>query len=548
MLRIQSFLALATLAALAPSASAQLTAATQRRVDSVFRFLERTEAPGCVVGISQQGRPVYQRGYGMSDLQHRIALGPQSIFHVASISKQFTALSVALLAEEGKLSLDDEVRKHIPELPDYGIKISVRHLIHHTSGLRDQWNLLRYAGWRGDDVITERDVLGIVTRQKGLNFRPGDEYLYSNTGYTLLAIIVQRVSGKSLREFADERFFAPLGMRDTHFHDDHTMIVPGRTAAYEPRPGGGWRISIPVFDTYGATSLFTTANDLLTWMAHMESPRIGSPALWQAATTSATLNDGTPTNYGFGLSVAQWRRQQVIGHSGADAGYRANMERFPQHGLAIAVLCNISTGNPSALSRSVATVLLGDRLPPPLVNVRATPHKASAEALARWAGAYRDTVSQEVVRPRVSGDSLFIGNTYVSLGSDTTGTPGEGPNWIQLSRRADGRSTITVNPRGLRQITYVKQDPAVTTTAALAAFAGSYESEELDTRYEIVLRDSTLVRTHRKMTDATLVPAGKDVFTYGGVAVVFSRDRRGRVTGFTVNDGRVRGVKFVKLP
>src|SRR5688572_23869827 len=237
--RLHSLLALATLAALAPAADAQLPSATQRRVDSVFMHLDRTDSPGCVVGISQQGRPVYQRGYGMSDLQHRIALGPQSIFHVASISKQFTALSVALLAEEGKLSLDDEVRKHITELPDYGTPITVRQLIHHTSGLRDQWNLLSYAGWRGDDVITERDVLDIVTRQRGLNFKPGDEYLYSNTGYTLLAIIVQRVSGKSLREFADERFFAPLGMRDTHFHDDHTMIVPGRTAAYQPRGGGG---------------------------------------------------------------------------------------------------------------------------------------------------------------------------------------------------------------------------------------------------------------------------------------------------------------------
>ena len=547
--RLQPLLiALAGLAALAPSATAQLPAVTQRRVDSVFAHLAATDSPGCVVGISQQGRLVYQRGYGMSDLQHRIALGPQSIFHVASISKQFTALSVALLAEEGKLSLDDEVRKHVPELPDYGVKLTVRQLIHHTSGLRDQWNLLSYAGWRSDDLITERDVLNIVARQKGLNFRPGDEYVYSNTGYTLLAIIVQRVAGQSLRAFADERFFAPLGMRDTHFHDDHTMIVPGRTSAYQPRPGvpGGWRISIPVFDTYGATSLFTTAGDLLTWMAHMDSPRIGSPALWRAAVTSAQLNDGTPTNYGYGLSVNRWRGQDVIGHGGADAGYRANIERFPQHGLAIAVLCNISTANPGGLSRSVATVLLDDKLPRPLVNVRAMPHKASPDALERWVGVYRDTVSHQVARLRVSGDSLFVGNQHVPLGSDTTGTPGEGPNWVALRMRADGRSTISVQPRGLRQVTYVRQDPAITTPAALAAFAGSYLSDELDTRYEIVLRDSTLVRTHRKMNDATLMPAGGDVFTYGGTTVLFTRDRRGRITGFTINDGRVRGVRFVR--
>jgi CubicO group peptidase (beta-lactamase class C family) len=527
----------------------QLSLDQRRRIDSVFAHLDRTDSPGCVVGISLSGRMVYTRGYGMSDLQHRIALGPNSIFHVASISKQFTALSVALLAEEGKLSLDDDVRRHVPEVPDLGVKLTVRQLIHHTSGLRDQWGLLAYAGWRGDDVITEQDVLRITARQRGLNFRPGDEYVYSNTGYTLLAVIVQRVSGQSLRRFAHERFFEPLGMRDTHFHDDHTMIVPGRTSAYQPRQGvpGAWQISIPVFDTYGATSLFTTAEDLLRWMAHLDAPRIGSPALWRAAVTSGVLNDGTPINYGYGLSIGRWRGQEVIGHSGADAGYRADALRLPAHGLAIAVLCNAANGNPGALLLRVAEALIGDKLPR-IVEARAIPHQASPAALARWVGTYRDTVSHAVLRVRVSGDSLFFNNQHRPLGSDTTAPAPNGNGFAALRAGASGVPVIAIEPKGLREVRWVRQEPGVTTPEALRAFAGSYRGDELDITYEIALRDSVLVRTHRKLNDGPLVTAGRDAFTLGGTTYLFTRDRRGRVTGFTINDGRIRGVRFVRVP
>ncbi len=217
------------------------------KVDALFAAWSGTNTPGCAVGISRDGKPEYVRGYGMSNLEYGIAIGPESIFHVASISKQFTAFAIELLAREGKLSLDDDVRKHLPELPDYGRRITVAHLIHHTSGLRDQWSLLDLAGWRDDDLITEEDVLRIVSRQRALNFEPGAEYLYSNTGYTLLAVIVRRVSGESLRAFAEARIFKPLGMTSTHFHDDHTEIVRGRTSAYDTRPGGGWRVSVLVF-------------------------------------------------------------------------------------------------------------------------------------------------------------------------------------------------------------------------------------------------------------------------------------------------------------
>jgi CubicO group peptidase (beta-lactamase class C family) len=538
--------ALVVLCVVSTSLPAQLAAPVRRGIDSVFLHLDRTDAPGCAVGVSERGRMVYTRGYGMADLQHRIAIGPQSIFHVASVSKQFTAIAVALLAEEGRLSLDDDVRKYVPELPAYEAPITIRQLMHHTSGLRDQWNLLGYAGWRfPTDLITEQDVLQIVIRQKGLNFRPGAEYLYSNTGFTLLAIIVQRTSGHSLAQYAQARFFGPLGMHNTHFHDDYSMIVPGRTSAYAPREGGGWRISIPTFDTYGATSLFSTAEDLLLWMASFDNAPEGASEILRAAQTSAVLTDGTPTNYGYGLTLNTWRGVRAIGHGGADAGYRAYVERYPDFGVGVAVLCNAANAGPNNLARAVAARVLADRLPREMVEARAPVHLPSDAARAAWVGVYRDTVAQAILRVRVSGDTAFANAAPLIFGSDTTATTASMEGWYSLQPRG-GLSTIRVNPKGTRQRVFVRQPEAL---ANPSVYAGTYSSAELDVQYVFTVRDGALRLFHRKLGDLSLQPAGRDAFTTAsGSTLLFQRDRRGRLTGFTLNDARVRGVSFVRVP
>ena len=272
--------ALLVLVALPAMVSAQSgmtrTDSLARAVDRVFDAWRDTDGPGCAVGVSRNGTRALERGYGMANLETDTPIRPSSIFHVASVSKQFTAMSIMLLGADGKLSVDDDIRKYLPEIPDYGTPITIRHLLTHTSGLRDQWNLIALARGRFEENrITEADVMDIVPRQTALNFTPGAEYVYSNTGFTLLGVIVKRVSGKSLRDFADERIFKPLGMTNTHFHDDYTMLVRGRTSAYEPRDGVRWRVSIPNFDTYGATSLFTTVGDLLKWEANFDAPIVG---------------------------------------------------------------------------------------------------------------------------------------------------------------------------------------------------------------------------------------------------------------------------------
>lgn len=528
---------------------AQLPDSMRARVDGVFARWDHTDSPGCALGISQDGKPVYLHGYGMSDLQHAIAITPGSIFHVASISKEFAAYAIALLAEDGRLRLDDDVRQYVPEIPDYGHRITIRHLIHHTSGLRDQWQLLGYAGWREDDLITEDDVLAILARQRGVNFTPGDEWLYSNTGYTLLAVIVKRVSGQSLRDFAQARIFAPLGMRDTHFHDDHTMIVPGRTSAYQPRDGGGWKISIPVFDTYGATSLFTTAGDLLTWMANLDHPIVGTPAMVKAAQTSAVLNDGTPTGYGYGLTVGAYRGLTAIGHGGADAGYRAQVERYPERGIAIAVACNASIAAPNVLLRKVADVLIGTSAPPPTLSIDTVARSVPLITRQRWAGLYRDTISQQVIRVRLTSDTLRLqdGRTLTAT-SDSSARIGSGGSALVFHSTAGVVTSAEQVPRSTRPLVFRREASFAPDRAALATFAGTYESDELDVRYVLATTDSGLVLRQRKLGELKLEPTARDAFAIDdGIFLQFSRDRSRTVSGFTLTDGRMRGVRFERV-
>ncbi|HKP30055.1 MAG TPA: serine hydrolase domain-containing protein [Gemmatimonadales bacterium] len=529
------------------AAAQQLTTSEVARVDSVFATVNTTATPGCALGISREGRLVYARGYGMANLETATAITPASIFHVASISKQFAAFSVALLAEEGKLSLDDQVQKYIPEIPPYPQPITIRNLIHHTSGLRDQWSLLAMADWRGDDLITEDDVLSIVSRQKELNFKPGDEYVYSNTGYTLLGIIVKRVSGKSLRQFADERIFQPLGMTNTHFHDDHTMVVPGRTSAYNPRQGGGWMVSIPVFDTYGATSLFTTVGDLLKWEQNFAEAKVGSRALIEKAQQPTTFNDGRPHNYGYGLSIENYRGMRLVGHSGADAGYRADVIRFPDAGLAVDVLCNAGNSGPGGLSRKVADILLEKQLKP--VVARDTSRIiVTGEQVTRLEGLYRRRGIDEAYDFTAKDGKITLMPFNIAIRPVSADSfAAEGGQIRVLTEGPAGQATglkVYVGNDPVREFDRV---PRFTPTAAeLDGFAGAYYSEELDVRYVVARKDSLLTVALRRRGKLDMRPTFPDAFSVGGLGTVRFIREKGKITSFRVTQGRVRNVLFRK--
>ena len=300
----------------------------------------------------------------MANLEYSIPNEPGTIYHIASISKQFTAFAIQLLAAEGKLSLDDDVRLVLPELHDFGSKITIRHLIHHTSGLRDQWNLLGMAGWRSGDVITEDDILNVVWRQRELNFEPGSEKYYCNTGYTLMSLIVKRVSGVSFRQFCEEQIFAPLGMIHTHFHDDHTEIVKGRAYSYSQNQDGSFKHFPLQYGNVGATSLFTTVEDMALWDQNFVSPKVGDSALQMEMQKNGVLNDGTELDYASGLINGSHRGLQTLGHDGADAGFRSTYQRFPDNRFAVMIFANLSCFSPNLLAHQVAEVFLGDQMTP----------------------------------------------------------------------------------------------------------------------------------------------------------------------------------------
>jgi CubicO group peptidase (beta-lactamase class C family) len=518
------------------------------QIDSIFSRFANRESPGCGVGVSRNGTVVLEKAYGMANLEDGVPIGPTSIFHVASISKQFTAMSIMLLDTQGKLSLDDDVRKYIPELPDYGSRITVRNLLSHTSGIRDQWSLLRIAGWREDDLITEADVLRIVTRQRALNFEPGTEYLYSNSGFTLLAIIVKRVSGQTLRDFADANIFKPLGMTRTHFHDDHTMVVKNRTSAYQPRrdsevaKNGPWRVSIPVFDTYGATSLFTTVGDLLRWEQNFTDGRVGGMPVLARMQQPFVLANGDTTGYGLGLAVSRRRGVRQIGHGGADAGYRADVERYPDQGLAVAVLCNASNSNPADLAARVADVYLGSSVAP-VVATQAGGMRLASDVLVKYAGVYRNAASDAFLRIEVRDGNLRVAGQMADLRalSEARFAFPNGPGEVTFTGNA-----LRLSAPGGRDQVYQREAPFAPSREQLRGYEGSYYGDEVEALLKVSGADSGIVLHTTRLGDAVGRPVFVDAFSTDQGLVRFTRGPAGDVTGLTLSTGRVRRLAFVR--
>ena len=333
------------------------------KVDRIFAEWNTTSSPGCALAVVKDGRIVYEHGYGMANLELGMAITPQSVFDIGSVSKQITAMAIILLAQDGKLSLDDDMRKYLPEIPDYGSRITIRHLLHHTSGLRNYDDLFDLEGIPEADLTTDRDAMDLIVRQKGVNFKPGEEFLYSDTNFFLMSQIVKRVTGQTLRQFAQERIFGPLGMTSTHFHDDHTMIVARRATGYAPHKGGGFEIDMSNFEQLGDGSVMTTVEDLYKWEHNFDDPLVGGREAIHQLTTPGTLNNGQPIPYGMGLFIDRYRGLNWIHHSGEWVGYRAALSRFPDQHFSTLITCNcVGSMNPMTMAKQVADVYLANEL------------------------------------------------------------------------------------------------------------------------------------------------------------------------------------------
>src|SRR6266481_736279 len=338
-------------------------------VDEVFSDFTTPGSPGCALAVYRDGKIIYAKGYGLANIEENVAITPQSVFDIGSTSKQFTAASILLLEKQGKLSVNDDVGKYIPELPDYGQKITILHLLNHTSGLRDYLTLLELAGINTDSVTIDEDALQMVFRQKALNFAPGSDWLYSNTGFFLLSVIVKRVSGKTLREFAAENIFVPLEMTHTQYRDDHTSLIANRAMAYDAKEkGGGYRLNVSYFEQTGDGAVHTSVEDLLKWDENFYSGQIGGKTFLSEIQEQGKLNDGKVLDYAKGLRIVDYRGLRTVSHGGSWGGYRAELLRFPEQHFSVACLCNLGSARPSNRAHRVADVYLASLMKPKDTN------------------------------------------------------------------------------------------------------------------------------------------------------------------------------------
>jgi CubicO group peptidase (beta-lactamase class C family) len=532
------------------------------QIDQLFAEYDDLNAPGAAVAVVKDGQTIFSKGYGSANLEYDIPVSPSTVFHIASVSKQFTVFSILLLAEEGKLSFDDDIRKYIPEVPDFGKVITLRHLASHTSGLRDQWNLLVMAGWRFDDVITKEHVMKLVEKQKELNFKPGEEYLYSNTGFTLLAEVVARVSEQTFAEFTQDRIFAPLGMDSTLFYDDHQKIVKNRAYSYAPNEDGYQKIVLS-YANVGATSLFTTVEDLSLWAMNFENVKVGSESLIEEMNTLAVLNNGETFGGAYGQFVSQHKGLEYIQHGGADAGYRTFFARFPEQGLAVSVFNNVATANPRNLALGVADIFLEDALTSSADMEQANAQSGKTKAvelieldeatLATFEGHYwnedgaysrqmyiqdgvlmysRGGENESPLGP-ISNDTFKMLEVDVDLyvQFDTQSTPNQ-----MIVTEGDEAPTISI-----------AYEPLMGTEENLAEYAGTYYSDELSTSYELIPGESEIVFRHSRHSDVSITPIKDNMFTseqWVLNSVRFERDENNSVTGMRVTNGRVRNLYF----
>lgn len=550
---------LAIITAVVPAASAGSRAYAQVPADArvaavraILADVTTPDRPGLAVAVVRNGEVRFSGGHGLASLEHGAPITSATAFDLASVSKQFTGLAVAMLVEEGAIRMDDDIRGYIPEMPDLGNTITIGHLVHHTSGLRDWVGALAIGGWDMHDVISFRQILRMAYGQQALNFEPGSEYSYSNTGYVLLAELVARVTGQSFRTWTDEHIFTPLGMDRTNFRNDYSEVVPDRAYGYWLAADGSSRHTIPnTTSALGSSSAFSTVEDMTRWLIDLDQPVVGAPAA-SLMRTAGRLNDGATIPYAFGIAHGEYRGTPTLSHSGGWAWFGTYLVHFPEQRLGVVVLSNSANIDVARAAYRIADVFLDEDLPasPAGEPARPVPVALTATLLDDFIGMYR--LPGMFVRVRREGDTLRVRAT----GEDEfpMAPISEHEFWVDaynaalvFERDDDGRVTrFTLRGTPAPRL----DDRAPPSAAELAALVGEYVSEELKTFYEVVLEDGTPTMWHRRHGPIRLTHVWGDAFSgsrwFMG-SVEFERDDAGRVVGFRVDAGdRTRNVRFVK--
>lgn len=544
---------LLALVPLALPAQSTLDSTRAARIDAVFARYATDHTPGCAVAVKQEGRIVYEHGYGLASLELGVPITPRTVFDIGSVSKQFTAASLILLSLDGKLSLDDDVRRWLPELPDLGARVTLRHLLNHTSGWRDYTDLLSLAGWDERDHTTAEDAWEVLRRQRALNFRPGSTWRYSNTGYFLLGEVVRVASGKPLREFARERLFQPLGMSDTRYLDDTRLVVPRRASSYTPGDSG-WVLAASDWEQVGDGAIQTTVEDLARWDANFDQPTVGGPRLLALLQERGRLAGGAPLTYAAGLTLDEYRGMARVQHGGAWVGFRAQLMRLPERRLAVLLTCNAADAATTTLAEGVIDAMLGDAMPATASVSEADTTASPAADAAQMAGLYVSDVVGSVLRVASRDGRLEISagggraRALVPLGGGRYRDPVTHAGW----RFEPAARRVVVTPRfGLADT--LAREQAVTSLPAtqLAQYAGAYRSDDVGATYEVRVRGDHLVAHPRRGDDVPLRPIFTDAFASDGLPILpilrFVRDARGAVTALLVTTRGVHDLRFVRL-
>ncbi|MEA2560043.1 MAG: hypothetical protein QOH06_1547 [Acidobacteriota bacterium] len=530
---------------LLPGIAAAQTPDPAAKVDEIFAEWRSQESPGCTVTVAEGGKTLLSRAYGMADLEHDAPITPTTIFEAGSVSKQFTATAALLLIQQGKLSLTDDVRKYVPELPEYGKPITIDHLIHHTSGLRDWGAVAAISGWpRGTRIHTHAHMLDIASRQKALNYEPGAEFSYTNTGYNLLAVIVGRITGQSFAEFTRQQIFEPLGMKHTSWRDDFTRVVKGRAIAYV-KAEDGFHSEMPFENVHGNGGLLTTSEDLLLWNENFTHGKVGGPALIEALQRRGLLNDNREIEYAGGLFMLDYEGLPEVSHGGATAGYRAFLARYPEQKLSVAVLCNLGDIDPDGLSHRVADLFLtGKKAAAP---APATVELPSAEIAAK-AGLYRNRRTGVILGMKMEeGGKLRTrgGRTVTPLSSSLFLV--DNGSKLDFVTGSDGKITglRVLTPDG-DSIPYDRVEEAAPTAAQLAEYVGEYTSDEAEVTYKAVMEEGKLLIKGRPDVSIALTPLYADAFqSDAGFLVRFFR-KDGKLSELSLGLDRVRDLRFTR--
>jgi CubicO group peptidase (beta-lactamase class C family) len=521
---------------------------TPSKIDAVFNDYG-VATPGCAVGVYSAGEVLYAKGYGMADLDLNVPITPETMFDIGSTSKQFTAAAIVLLANEAKLSLDDDVRKYVPELPDYGHVITIDDLLHHTSGLRDYASLLVLAGHHSEDFTDDDDALAIIAAQKALNFEPGTRWSYSNTGFFLLAVIVKRVTGQTLAEFAKARMFDPLGMDRTHFRNDHAAILKNRAVAYGPLPQGGFKIDMSNWDQLGDGGVNTNVLELARWDAEFYDPRVGGAALIGKLQMQGTLDDGKLTGYGRGLFLDTYRGLNRVHHGGAWAGYRAMLMRFPDQKLAIGLTCNVSNADTQRRAEAVADVVLDSAFTAAKVAPPGPKLYAGAKLdPALLSGAYVSDGDQSAVRLGVSKGALVLQSAGRDLVLVQTGPrrfeASHSPITVEFDADWQG---LVVAMQGEKEPPYRRVTSYSPTPEDVATLAGRYYSVELGATWTIRVKNGVAYLNRRAVGESAVTAVSKDIWTSGRGFLALRRGPDGRVGGFDFSASRILRIHFDRL-